>query len=67
MRSRLATLALCIGLCLIFSGCGTTVKVINFDESEYYETVKDGVKFHCMSDYYLQKVLNAKIQKVNPK
>ncbi len=60
---RLAILVLCIGLC---QACSTTVKVINFKDSEYYETEKDGVKFYCLSDYYLQKVLEAKIKKVNP-
>lgn len=63
MPLKLAILALCIGLCL---GCSTTVKVINFNESEYYETDKDGVRFYCMSDFYLKKVLEAKIKKVNP-
>ena len=67
MRLRLVTLVPFIVSCLVFSGCATTVKVINFGESEYYETEKDGVKFHCMSDYYLQRVIEAKIQKVNPK
>lgn len=70
MKSRkplsLVILASYIGLCLIFSGCGTTVKVINFKDSEYYETEKDGVKFYCLSDYYLQKVMEAKVKKVNP-
>ena len=59
----LAILGLFIGLC---QGCSTTVKVINFDNSEFYETEKDGVKFYCMSDFYIQKVLDAKIKKVNP-
>jgi len=40
--------------------------VINFNDSEFYETEKDGVKFHCMSDFYVQKVLEAKIKKVSP-
>ncbi|GEM_PF-2947857 len=63
MRLKLAILALCIVLC---QGCSTAVKVINFNESEFYETEKDGVKFHCMSDFYIQKVLEAKIKKVSP-
>lgn len=63
MRLKLVILGLCTGLCL---GCSTTVKVINFDESEFYETEKGGTKFYCMSDFYLQKVLEAKIRKVNP-
>ena len=56
-----------IVLCLSFSGCTTTIKVINFGESEYYETEKNGVKFYCMSDFYMKKVLEGKIKKVNPK
>ena len=63
MPLKIMTLVLFIVLC---QGCSTTVKVINFDESEYYETEKDGQKFFCMSDFYLQKVLEAKIKKVNP-
>ena len=63
MRLKLAILGLCTVLCL---GCSTTVKVINFDESEFYEADKDGIRFYCMSQYYLDRVLEAKIKKVNP-
>ena len=63
MQLKMMILVLCTVLCL---GCSTTVKVINFDENEFYETEKDGVKFHCMSDFYIQQILNAKIKKVNP-
>ena len=67
MLFRLKILVPCIVFCLSFSGCATTVKVINFNEKEFYETDKDGTHFYCMSDFYLQKVVEAKIQKVNPK
>lgn len=63
MRYVIVTLVLFIVLCL---GCSTSVRVINFDSSEYYETDKDGEVFHCMSDFYLKQVLEAKIKKVNP-
>ena len=56
-----------IVLCLSFSGCTTTIKVINFNEKEFYETDKDGTHFYCMSDFYMKKVLEGKIKKVNPK
>jgi len=64
---RMMIPALCIGLWLNCSGCGTTVKVVNFSESEFYQAEKDGVKFYCLSDYYLKEVINAKIKQVNPK
>ena len=68
MQLRLATLAACTVLCLVCEGCAATpVRVINFSDSEYYETQKDGVNFHCMSDFYVQKVLEAKIRKESPK
>jgi len=28
---------------------------------------KDGIKYYCLSDFYLKKVLEAKIKKVNAK
>ena len=65
MRLKIVILALFIVSCL---GCSTTKVVIkNFDESEYYEVEKDGEVFHCMSDYYVQQIINVKIDKVNPK
>lgn len=60
---KMMMLGLYIGLCL---GCSTTVKVVNLNDSEFYVTEKDGVKFYCMSDYYLNQVLEAKIKQVNP-
>jgi len=67
MRLKVATYVLCIVLCLTYSGCATPVKVINFNDSEFYTETKDGVKYHCMSDYYVRKVLDARISKINPK
>jgi hypothetical protein len=67
MLLRQGILAICIALCLICNGCGTTVKVINFNDSEYFEMEKDGIKYYCLSDFYLKKVLEAKIKKVNAK
>lgn len=63
---KLMILGLCIASCQSCS-TATRVKVINFDNSEYFETEKEGQKFYCMSDYYVKKILNAKIEKVNPK
>lgn len=57
------TLGLCIGLCL---GCSTIVKVINFKDTEFYTTTKDGETFYCISEYYMQQILDAKIKQVNP-
>lgn len=51
---------------VLCQGCSPIIKVINFNDSEFYETEKDGVKFYCLSDFYLEKVLEAKIKKVNP-
>jgi hypothetical protein len=63
---KMAILVLCIALWPSCSGCATTVKVVNFSESEFYQAEKDGVKFYCLSDYYLKEVMNAKIKQVNP-
>ena len=67
MLLKLGILGIYIVLCLSCSGCSTTpVKIINFSETEYYEEEKDGTVYHCMSDYYVQKILNAKIDKIDP-
>jgi hypothetical protein len=58
-----AILSLCIVLCL---GCSTTVKVVNFNEEEFFVQEKNGQKYYCMSSWYMQKVLEAKIKQVNP-
>jgi len=64
MRLKAAILGLCIVLCL---GCSTTKVVVkNFDESEFFTTTKDDITFHCMSDYYIQEILEVKIKKINP-
>lgn len=64
MQWKVMTIALCTVLCL---GCSTTVRVINFKETEFYTQKKDDVTFYCMSDYYVKEVLKAKIQEVDPK
>jgi hypothetical protein len=58
-----ATLVVCIVLCL---GCSTTVKVINFNEEEFFVQEKNGRTYFCLSEYYLKNVLEAKIKQVNP-
>ena len=58
------------GLCIVlFLGCArlTPVRVINFKESEFFKTEKDGVKFYCMSDFYVNEVLQARIKEVGAK
>lgn len=64
MLLRLAILTLCTALCL---GCSTVVKVVNFSDKEFYTEKKGETTYYCMSDYYLQQVLEAKIKQVNPK
>lgn len=42
------------------------IDVINYGDKEYYQLEKDGVRYHCMSDYYLNEVIQAKIKVTNP-
>lgn len=67
MRLKQVILASCIVLCLSCSGCATRVRVINFSEKEFFTMKKEDVTYHCMSDYYVEQVLRAKIDSINPK
>jgi starvation-inducible outer membrane lipoprotein len=66
MQSKIKIISLLI-VCFLISSCATTVKVINYDDTEYFEMDKEDEHYHCMSSYYLEKILNVKIKKVNPK
>jgi len=72
----LLKLVILVSFTVLCLGCSHATKVVikNFDDSEYYEEVKEDalipgqkIKYHCMSSYYLEKILEAKIKKVNPK
>ena len=52
--------------CLVGCTGSTGVNVINYDDAQYYEVEKNGKKYQCMSEYYVDKVLQSKIKKINP-
>ena len=62
--------AILVGLLIVFgASCAgkVPVTVVNYTDSEYYTETRGNEIYHCMSEYYVKEIMQAKIEQVNPR
>lgn len=56
-------------LIIFFQSCASRkdlISIVNYDDQEFYEVINGDKHYSCMSDYYLEEVIQAKIKVHNP-